>query len=999
MVERFRKSFWLKSAAAALTVACAALAVVLVAFPETPDAGRDAARPDGDAQQLADESPAAFYGGDFEVAYDDGIFDGAAYVDGVVLVDLVDWTTPDEASMAFESASGLDGFVAGPASGNYVAFRLPAGLSVAEALELLGSSELVGAVQPDFVYAALADGIGEDGAADEAGGSAGSDGADATGLTAARLVDSALTTQADGFEVNDPYAGQQWAIGAMNLAAAWKTAHDLGVVSDDATGVKRTVAVIDEGFLTTHEDLGAVVDAYNSYDGSSNVSPIQSDSHGTHVAGIVGARTNNGKGVAGVSYNAQLQLIKAAHAVGGSAYFTTESLAAGIERATSMSATLNTRVINISVGGYMGPVSEFDVRIKQAIDAAYKQGLVVVCSAGNADAGSGTKVPYVNYPSDYPTAVSVIGLGEDGSGSDAYARTSTSNYNMNANDWGKDVSAPGSGVMSLLKTAGNYGMLSGTSMASPHVAGVFSLVFAVEPGLSTAEAVDIVYATATDLNTSQNRAGTTFDDETGYGIVNAQAAVDAARAAIVKGGGTVQRGATTSLFVWPIASDTWSWTSSDTAVAKVSSTGVVTGVKEGVATVTARRSDGTTASRSITVYDPKASGSSKLEVGATGSSTITSSIEGSWTWSSSNAAIAQVDASTGKVVGKSAGTATITASLTLNPTITASYVVTVTTPAEKTPAQIERLAGATALDTMRTIVQAGGWKTGGTVVLVTADGYWDGLTANGVAGLAGAPIVMTDGAALSSQAKAVIAKLKPAKIVVCGGTAAVSSAVANAACAAAGTSPKLVRLWGAQADGTATKVFEGGPSAVGGSWSSTAFVCTDNGYWDALSAAPASYVAHMPIFLTRESGAQLSSETLEAMRKGGITGVYIVGGTAAVGNEAEAQLSSSGITVLGRLWGADAVDTSLKVAQFSLGLGLSADGFGVATSTGYWDALAGAALCGKNGSTLIIVDGPRATTIAGFAKANKADVEHAYIFGGVDAVSSATETALENALN
>ncbi|MBP3866817.1 MAG: cell wall-binding repeat-containing protein, partial [Eggerthellaceae bacterium] len=324
----------------------------------------------------------------------------------------------------------------------------------------------------------------------------------------------------------------------------------------------------------------------------------------------------------------------------------------------------------------------------------------------------------------------------------------------------------------------------------------------------------------------------------------------------------------------------------------------------------------------------------------------------------------------------------------------ASYKVTVNVPRTVT---VSRLQGATALDTMRAIVNAG-WVSGGTVVLATSEGYWDGLTANGVAGLAGAPIVLTDGGSLSWQARDVISKLKPSKIVVCGGRLAISDAVVASATGAAGTKPQVKRLWGSAADGTACSIFLDGDDFAGGSWSKSAFVCTDNGYWDALSAAPISYVKHMPIFLTTGSGERLSSETLSAMKSGGIESVYVVGGEKAVAPQVVSQLKSAGITVTDRIWGSDAVATSDKVARLAVSLGLSPNKLGVATSAGYWDALAGAALCGKRGSALVIVDGPKAATISGFVKAHKAAISNATIFGGSMAVSNTTATALKKAL-
>ena len=306
-------------------------------------------------------------------------------------------------------------------------------------------------------------------------------------------------------------------------------------------------------------------------------------------------------------------------------------------------------------------------------------------------------------------------------------------------------------------------------------------------------------------------------------------------------------------------------------------------------------------------------------------------------------------------------------------------------------ARSHRLAGDTALDTMSTIVNEGGFPTGGTVVLSTSAGYWDALTAAGIAGKAGAPVLMTDGKSLSPQTKGLIQKLKPSKIIICGGVLAVTKNVENQAKAAAGGNPGVVRCAGDTATGTACKIFEEGKKL--GVWSNTAFVCTNDGYWDALAAAPISYANNMPIFLTEGKGS-ISKETLDTMKKGDIEYVYIVGGTAAISPNVEAQLKASGIHVFPRLAGTDAIETSQLVAQFGVEkMCMTPNYMGVATTDGYWDALAGAALCGSKGRVLVLANGPQATSVTSFMKKQADKIADFYIFGGVFAVSKATENA------
>ena len=316
-------------------------------------------------------------------------------------------------------------------------------------------------------------------------------------------------------------------------------------------------------------------------------------------------------------------------------------------------------------------------------------------------------------------------------------------------------------------------------------------------------------------------------------------------------------------------------------------------------------------------------------------------------------------------------------------------------PDGKGKSSTHRLAGDTALDTMAAIVNAGGFPTGGTVVLTTSTGYWDALTAAGIAGKANAPVIMTDGKSLSAQTKSLIQKLKPTKIIICGGTAAVTKAVENQATAAAGGKSNVVRCAGDTATGTACKIFDEGKKL--GAWSNTAFVCTNDGYWDALAAAPISYASGMPIFLT-EGKSAISTETLNTMKKGGVSSVYIVGGPVAISDNVRSQIEANGIRVVGRFAGADSIETSQLVAQFGIEkMHMTPNYMGVATTDGYWDALAGAALCGSKGSVLVLANGPQATSVTSFMKKYSGSIADFYIFGGTAAVSKATENAAETA--
>ena len=309
-----------------------------------------------------------------------------------------------------------------------------------------------------------------------------------------------------------------------------------------------------------------------------------------------------------------------------------------------------------------------------------------------------------------------------------------------------------------------------------------------------------------------------------------------------------------------------------------------------------------------------------------------------------------------------------------------------------------RLAGNSALDTMSAIVDAGKFAKGGTVVLASLEGYWDALTAAGIAGLEKAPVLMVLQDSVSSQTTAQLKKLAPTKIIVCGGTYWIPDKVVNAAKAAAGTNPTVVRLAGSNAAITAEKIAAAGK----GKWFDTAIVATAGTFQDALAAAPVAYANKMPIFLAQydfnaERG-YITRETINAMLSAGIEKCYIAGGTYWLPGDVTYQLENSGITVIDQLGGETAVETSGMIADLAVSkFGMSAEGMGAANVAQHYDALASAAFCGKNGSVLVLVRDPQSSVIGGFVKDHKDSMTRGYVFGGTGSVSDASMKALQAA--
>ncbi len=267
-----------------------------------------------------------------------------------------------------------------------------------------------------------------------------------------------------------------------------------------------------------------------------------------------------------------------------------------------------------------------------------------------------------------------------------------------------------------------------------------------------------------------------------------------------------------------------------------------------------------------------------------------------------------------------------------------------------------RLWGNTALDTMRAIVRADGvFKDGrrGTVVVATADGYRDALAATALAGRLDAPVLITPKGKLASQTKAELQRLKPSKVIVIGGEAVISK---NCFTQIKAVCSNTVRVSGKTGSATAVAAYK-----AGSNWSSTCIISTSNSFKDALSIAPYAYAMGAPIFLVEPNKTSwkrtLSDTTLRAIDAGNFTRAIIVGGDKAVPESVEQQIwYGTAVSDIRRLSGNNALETSAAIARWSIENGMSFAHKTFATTTGYKDALCGAALAGKQKSVLILVD-------------------------------------------
>lgn len=277
---------------------------------------------------------------------------------------------------------------------------------------------------------------------------------------------------------NDPGWGNQYNMNAIRAPAGWEL---------NTGAVWVTIAIVDTGVDLLHPDLFVrILPGYDFVNSDSD--PQDDNGHGTHVAAIAAASTNNGEGVAGVNWGANILPIKV---LNSSATGTYANVSAGIVWATDHGA----QVINLSLGG---PSPSFV--LNDAVNYAYQRGVILVASTGNAGA------PAVLYPAAYDP---VIAVGATDSGNNW---AGFSNYGPEL-----DVVAPGVDIYSAFP-GGGYGYRSGTSMAAPHVSGLAALLWGI-PGNGPARIRTLIESSALDLGASG------WDEYFGSGLIQMDAAI------------------------------------------------------------------------------------------------------------------------------------------------------------------------------------------------------------------------------------------------------------------------------------------------------------------------------------------------------------------------------------------------------------------------------------------------------------------------------------------
>ena len=342
---------------------------------------------------------------------------------------------------------------------NISIIKITDGSSVKEKIEELNKNPNVEYAQPNFIYHPTADTIEDIG-------------------------------------TNDQYISSLWNLASTSVPSAWKI--------NEGTTSPVVVAVIDTGVDYTHQDissnmwdgtncysyngslLGECIHGYDFYDNDKDPMPSPTYYHGTHVAGIISAIKNNGLGIVGIAPNAKIMAIRV-----GNDTFSTSNIIKAIKFAKNNGA----KIINASLGITCPSNVDFlchDYYFESIINSF--PGLFIA-AAGNDGRNSDANISHT-YPSDF-SLNNIISVASTNHSDEL---SSFSNYGTTS----VDIGAPGSGIYSLI-TNNSYQLLSGTSMATPHIVGLAALIEGYNPNITTTQIKNIILSTGDSLNSLNNK--------------------------------------------------------------------------------------------------------------------------------------------------------------------------------------------------------------------------------------------------------------------------------------------------------------------------------------------------------------------------------------------------------------------------------------------------------------------------------------------------------------
>jgi subtilisin family serine protease len=331
-----------------------------------------------------------------------------------------------------------------------------------------------------------------------------------------------LAGVAAAFDNTEPDAAKQWYLQDVRAWDYWPTMPQLYPVK---------VAVIDSGIDRDHPEFAGKIAAGRSFVGGPWY--IDTDGHGTFVAGEIAADATNAQGIAGLAFNAQLLIGKVVRADGSVSL-------RGEVAAIRWAADQGARVINLSLGGVRDPLNprldSYSPLEQAAVDYAYAKGAVIVAAVGNGPQSPATPWPFAHYPAALPHVIGVSAMRRDGS-VPAYSNRDVV-YN--------DIAAPGDDMFSTVPRSlsvqpgcGDVGYSDcgpeefrdaiGTSFAAPQVSAAAALLLGENPKLAPQQVMWLLERTADDATPSNGcpTCAAGRDRLTGWGKLDVTAALTA----------------------------------------------------------------------------------------------------------------------------------------------------------------------------------------------------------------------------------------------------------------------------------------------------------------------------------------------------------------------------------------------------------------------------------------------------------------------------------------
>lgn len=686
-------------------------------------------------------------------------------------------------------------------------------------------------------------------------------------------------------QVTDPSYSKQWGLSKAEVQKAW----ELG-----ATGAGITIATIDTGVDVNHPDLkNNLVEGYNAITGKTGLSAVQDNNgHGTHVAGIAAAGLN-GEGIVGVAYQAKIMPIKAMDRSGEG---TDDIVADGIIWAVDHGA----RIINLSFGS-----SEETNILRDAIQYAQAKGALLIAAAGNKDASN--SYASITFPAAEPGVLAVTATNSE---------DQLASFSLTGPQAG--LAAPGVNIFSdYWQNRSGYATADGTSMASPFVAGVAALVWGLYPELTAEEVKILLENSALDIGAPGR------DSNYGFGRVNAYWAVrfaskpedlpSPAKVTWVGGrvqGETSQESSTSEVLTVPPRA--FGLDTEKQVTVQLSSLREAPGFPQGIIP----GGDGI-----LVKWEGISQKTLSLNVLLKSDQIPTSNSLGYlYHWTGSRWI----------KVGGGTGLAEMTQGITAGITEPGIYQVGF----EALPEE-NRIAGEDRIQTAVQISQANFLTGVDTVLLARSDDFPDALAGAPLAYKYHAPILLTEVTTLPDSVLQELKRLNPQKIILLGGTGAISTTV----------EAKLKSLATVQRIGGANRFATASGIAAELGMLGEAVLVNGSNYPDAITMAAIAAQRGVPILLTEKNS--LPPETDSTLKKYSVSRTEIIGGEGVVSSQILKSLPSPI-----RYAGTDRYTTSVAVLQAYPPQGRLVY---LATGENFPDALTGGVVAALNNSRIVLV--------------------------------------------